>query len=275
MGDIIFPVLLVFGLGLICAAVLAVASRLMYVPVDETQWHIRQALPGANCGSCGFAGCDGYADALASNEDVPTNLCTPGGDSVSRLISDLLGLEFSDVAEMVAYVQCGGCEDVTGDKMDYEGIMTCAAAGRFFGGTGKCSYGCIGYGDCASACPNGAIYYDRGVARVNSELCIGCGLCAAACPKNLIVMLPDTVKTAVTCKNNDKAAKTRAVCSAGCLACGKCVRECPDGAILVRDKCALIDYDRCSSCGHCAEVCPTKCIRLANFSGAFNKEQAV
>lgn len=79
--DILFPVLLVAGIGLIAGLILAVASILMAVPKDETAEAILEVLPGANCGACGFSGCSGYAQALAKGEAKP-GLCAPGGRNV-------------------------------------------------------------------------------------------------------------------------------------------------------------------------------------------------
>ena len=39
---------------------------------------VRDRLPSANCGACGFAGCQAYAEAVVERPDVSTSLCTPG-----------------------------------------------------------------------------------------------------------------------------------------------------------------------------------------------------
>ena len=105
MNEILIAVIAVVVIGIICAFVLVAASKLMAVKENEKIPEIRSCLPGANCGACGFAGCDGYAKALAEKEGTATNLCVPGGDSVSRKLSEILGVEFEDVVEKVAVVQ--------------------------------------------------------------------------------------------------------------------------------------------------------------------------
>lgn len=55
MNPILLAVLLVAGLGLIAGLVLAVASVLMAVPRDEKAEALRECLPGANCGACGYS----------------------------------------------------------------------------------------------------------------------------------------------------------------------------------------------------------------------------
>ena len=84
MNPIMTPVLLVVALGFIFAVVLTIASKVFYVPVDETVIKLTEALPGANCGGCGFAGCSDYANALAADPDgVGPNKCPVGGADVA------------------------------------------------------------------------------------------------------------------------------------------------------------------------------------------------
>ena len=70
MEPILTAVIPVVIIGIICAAVLVIASKLMAVKEDKRFFEIRECLPGANCGACGYAGCDGYAKALCENGDV-------------------------------------------------------------------------------------------------------------------------------------------------------------------------------------------------------------
>ncbi|NLH01821.1 MAG: Fe-S cluster domain-containing protein [Clostridiales bacterium] len=273
MDGIVIAVISVTVIGLICAVMLAVASKIMAVKEDERFPAVRECLPGANCGACGYAGCDGYAHALIEEEGVKTNLCVPGGDTVAKKLSEVLGVEFEDVVEQVAVVKCLGDCRVTSDKMEYQGIESCAAAKLLFGGKGKCQFGCMGLGDCARICPQNAICIESGIAHVNTHLCVGCGMCVSTCPNKLITLMPDVEKVLVTCSNTDKGASTRNACSHGCIACRKCEKECPEGAIAVVDNLARIDYDKCTNCGHCAEVCVTGCIVKSDFSGIHHTVQ--
>lgn len=273
MSGIILATVSVTAIGVICAVMLAVASKVMAVKEDERFPIVRECLPGANCGACGYAGCDGYAHALVDGEGVKTNLCVPGADSVSKKLSEVLGVEFEDVIEQVAVIKCKGDCNATSNKMDYQGIESCKAAKLLFGGTGKCSFGCMGLGDCAAVCPNDAICIENGIAHINTRLCIGCGMCASVCPNKLISIMPDVEKMLVTCSNTEKGAITRKACSHGCIACKKCEKECPIGAITVENNLSRIDYEKCTNCGHCAEVCPTKCIMKGDFSGIHRMDQ--
>lgn len=270
MNEILFAILSVTVVGIICAVVLSVASKIMAVKVDERFPAVRDCLPGANCGACGYAGCDGYAHALIEDDSVKTNLCVPGADSVSKKLSEVLGVAFEDVVEQVAVIKCKGDCKVTSEKMDYQGIESCKAAKLLFGGTGKCTFGCMGFGDCAKVCPQDAICIENGIAHVNTRLCIGCGMCVKECPNKLISVMADVEKMLVTCSNTEKGAITRKACSHGCIGCKKCERECPVGAITVVNNLSQIDYDKCTNCGHCAEVCPTGCIMKGDFTGVHN-----
>ena len=270
MNEILIAVIPVVVIGIICGAVLVIASKIMAVKEDERFPAVRECLPGANCGACGFAGCDGYAKALCESPDTPTNLCVPGADAVSRQLSEVLGVEFADVIEQVAVVHCAGDCTRTEDKVSYEGIERCAAAKLLYGGKGSCTYGCLGFGDCAKACPKEAICIENGIAHINTRLCIGCGICTRTCPNKIISLVPDVERVVVTCSNKDKGIKTKSVCSNGCIGCKKCERVCPSGAIKVVDNCAVIDYSKCPDCedfGVCAKNCTTGCIQIADLRG--------
>ncbi len=265
MNAILIAVIPVVIIGIISAVMLVVASKVMAVKEDERFPKVRECLPGANCGACGFAGCDGYAKALCEDDSTPSNLCVPGGTACAKEISEVLGVEFNDVAAQVAVVHCLGDCNATEDKVDYHGMESCAAAKMIFGGKGKCGWGCIGLGDCARACPEDAICVKEGIAHVKTALCIGCGACVRTCPNNLISLRKDQPTTVVVCSNKDKGALTRKVCSNGCIGCKKCEKTCEYDAIKVINNLAVIDYEKCTNCGACAEVCTTKGIKI--FSG--------
>ena len=257
--DILLAFLVVSAIGLIAGVLLALASHFMAVPDDETVKKVRAALPGVNCGACGYTGCDEYAKAIA-NEGAKINLCIPGADAVSQEIANIMGTEFQDVVEMMAYVHCNGNCEATSSKVHYDGQMTCRSANLLYGGPGKCRFGCLGCGDCARACPVGAICLKDGIAHVNPEICIGCGLCVSDCPKGIISLIPQVSKIGVMCSSEDKGAVAMKNCKNACIGCKKCENTCPSGAIKVENNLAKIDYSLCTACGECAEVCPTKCI---------------
>lgn len=267
MNPILIAALVVSAIGAVCAIVLVLASKFFHVEEDETYGKIRECLPGANCGACGYAGCDGYAKALAEDKSIKANLCIPGGDAASRGIAEILGVEFEDTVEHVAVIHCYGDCNHTSNRMDYVGIQSCEAAKTLYGGSGKCMFGCIGLGDCVKACPKDAICLENGIAHIDTRKCIGCGLCAKACPRGLITVMPDVEKVLVTCNNTEKGAAARTKCSNACIGCKKCEKNCPNGAIKVVNNLAVIDYSLCNHCGECAKNCPVGCILISDFNG--------
>jgi Na+-translocating ferredoxin:NAD+ oxidoreductase RNF subunit RnfB len=262
MEAILTAVIPVVIIGILCAAMLVIASKLMAVKEDERFPAVRDCLPGANCGACGFAGCDGYAKALCENSETPANLCIPGGASVAAQLSGILGVEAGAVEKKIAAVHCNGDCSVTEDKVDYSGISSCKAAKLIFGGKGACGFGCLGLGDCAEVCPQDAICVENNLARIIGQDCIGCGMCVKTCPNHIISLVPAERHYLVACSNRDKGGVTRKVCSRGCIGCKKCEKACPSGAITVKDNVSSIDYSLCTACGACAEACPVGCILL-------------
>ncbi len=262
MEAIFTPVIILVVTGLISSIVLVVAAKFMAVKVDQKQLDLREALPGANCGACGFAGCDEYAAKLAAGE-AEANQCVPGGAAVAQRIGEILGVAVDNVEAQCAVVQCNGCSSATDTVMDYQGPKTCAACATFFQGSGACKFGCMGYGDCVAACQYNAIDLVNGVAQVDRTLCVGCGMCAKACPHGLIAMVPVSKTVAVLCSNKDKGAISRKVCKNSCIGCKKCERSCPSGAIKVTDNLARIDYSLCTNCNTCVEQCPTGAIHTS------------
>ncbi len=264
MNEILLPVAIVAGIGLLAGLGLAVASIVMAVPKDEKAEAVLELLPGANCGACGYSGCSGYAKALAHGEAKP-GLCSPGGAAVAQAVSEVLGVS-GEVELQAAVVRCvGGCAAAP-RTVAYEGMQTCAAAALTAGGLSGCRYGCLGFGDCARVCEYGAISLKDGLAAVDPARCKGCSLCVKACPKGLIRLTPLKEQAAVQCSSRDKGAATVKACQTGCIGCGKCVRACPRGAIRVEDFHAAVDPAQCTACGACVSACPRGCITLFTAS---------
>ena len=260
-------IIVVSVIGVIAALMLAVASIVMAVPVDEKAEQIREELPGANCGACGYSGCDGYAAALSKGETTDTALCAPGGNDTAKAIGEITGLAAGEVKPMAAVVLCQGHNVNASTKLEYQGVYSCKMATQIFGGPKDCIYGCIGYGDCMAVCEYDAISICDGIARINPLLCKACKMCVKTCPKGLIEMMPiEESKAAVLCKNHDKGALTRKECTAVCIGCMKCVKACEAEAITIDKFCAKVDYDKCTGCGNCHSVCPVGAIDVDNLA---------
>ena len=262
--DILIAFLVIFGVALLAGVLLLIFSHLFAVQKNPIEEKIRECLPGINCGACGYKGCDDYAAALAKG-NVNPGLCVPGAQSTADEISAILGVEPVIFNDVVAFVACNGTCDATPTVSIYEGVESCRAAAMLYGGSKACQFACLGFGDCAKVCPNGAICFHDGIAHVNTALCIGCGLCAKNCPKHVISMLPQDTSVTVFCSNKQKGADARKACKNACIACKKCEKVCPHGAITVVDNLAKIDYTKCEKCGLCAEACPTACLKNVYF----------
>ena len=252
------------GVGLLIGLILSIASIIMAVPKDEKAEAILEALPGANCGACGYSGCSGYANALAKGE-AEVGLCAPGGLACTKAVSEILGVETGSVEPKVAVVKCMGSLDHTSYKAEYSGIMGCAAAQKIGGGLTACSFGCMGLGDCAAVCPYDAVSISSGVAWVDSSKCRACTLCVKACPRHIIEIVPKKDSALVRCSNHDKGAVARKQCDVSCIGCKKCEKACETGAVRVTDFCAAVDPTLCTGCGKCVEACPQNC--LTYFKG--------
>lgn len=259
MSNIILPVAIVAAIGLVASIILVIAARFMAVKVDERVTQVRAVLPGANCGACGFAGCDEYAEKLV-NDGVKSNLCIPGGGEVAKQVSEVLGVAFEEVQELRAVVKCRGHLGTTDYIMEWQGPQSCKIANQFYQGRRSCSHACLGYGDCVEVCQYDAIHIVNGVAVVNKSNCVGCGMCARECPNDLIDIRPAASDVFVGCSSTDKGAFTRKLCQNGCIGCKKCERTCEFGAITVTDNLARIDPAKCTNCKKCVEQCPTGAI---------------
>lgn len=254
------PVLLALGIlgvmGLIFGAVLTFADKKLAVETDPRIAKVREALGGANCGACGFAGCDAFAEAVVSGE------AKPGGCPAAskEAIGEALGITVEETEKMVARVICQGHNGVVKERYEYDGYRSCATAAGVAGGPKMCAYSCIGLGDCMKVCAFGAITMTNGVASIDANRCVACGNCVEQCPRSAIRLIPAETKVLVLCRNSNVGRVARASCMKACIACGRCKKECKYDAIVIENGFARIDEEKCTRCGACAKVCPCGCI---------------
>ena len=262
--NILIPTGIVFALAAILGILIVIVSHVFRVPVNEKKDALAAALPGANCGGCGFAGCDGYAEYLA-NGATDTSLCSVGGAACSRELASILGVEAVIAEPRIVRLLCQGTrgpDGKTSDRYEYRGTHTCHAANGLLGGAGACTYGCLGFGDCVEVCAFGALSRKDGIVKVDPSECTACGVCVKTCPKGLLQLLPASAEVGVLCLNTWPGAQTRKNCSIGCIGCQKCVKTCPVDAISMNGHLAVIDQAICTRCGACEKVCPTGSIGL-------------
>ncbi|MDX9800572.1 MAG: RnfABCDGE type electron transport complex subunit B [Spirochaetia bacterium] len=245
-----------FGLGL------AIAARYLYVKKDQKLTDLEEALPGYNCGACGYAGCAAYAVAILNGEAEDIALCAAGGAESVQKIADIMDLTVDVSSEKkVAFVHCRGGKDTAKYAFEYNGITDCNAAYSMFQGNKVCKYGCLGLGSCIKVCPVDAISNDKdGLVVVDKEKCISCELCVKVCPSGVMKMIPYTADYVVACNSKDKGAVTRKACTVGCIGCKICEKKSPEGGFKVENFLSAIDYSANGERKNGADACPTKCI---------------
>ncbi len=250
----------VSAVGIFVGLFLGAAGIRFKVEVDEKEEAVLAALPGNNCGGCGFAGCSGLAAAIAKGE-APVNACPVGGEAVGKRIAEIMGVNAESSERQVAYVHCQGDCEKAGTDYEYHGAEDCRMLSFVpNGGPKSCNSGCLGYGTCVKVCPFDAIHVVKGVAVVDKEKCKACGKCIAVCPKHLISLIPYSTKQIVACSSTDKGPVTMKACQVGCIGCGICAKVCPKEAVTVENFHATIDSAKCVGCGACEQKCPKKAI---------------
>lgn len=261
MNSILLAIAIIGGIGLVGGILLAIISHFCDSGEEnERLAEIRDALPGANCGACGYAGCDSYAEAVENGSAEP-NLCAPGGKDAALKLSEILGVEI-ELTPKVARVNCNGCTDNAETRYNYTGMLSCKAVAALGGGMKSCDFACLGLGDCQNVCEFGAISVENGVAVVNEALCGGCGLCAKTCPKQVISIVTKKASAVIPCRNKQKGGVARKNCKAACIGCSACVRACEFGAVKVENFLATVDETKCTACGKCVAACPQKIISI-------------
>lgn len=257
---IIIAAIIVGAIGIFIGLFLGIAGLKFKVETDPREEAVLGALPGNNCGGCGYAGCAGLAAAIVKGE-APTNACPVGGDAVGKKVAGIMGVDAAETQPVVAYVHCqGDCEKAKFDYV-YTGIEDCRMAAFVpNGGPKTCNSGCLGFGTCVKECPFNAIHIVNGIAVVDKEKCKACGKCVAACPKKLISLIPKSAGVEVACRSTDRGPIAMKACDVACIGCGICVKNCPNQAIKVENFHAVIDHEKCIGCGVCKEKCPKKAI---------------
>lgn len=280
MNSIIIAVVILGGIAFVAAIVLFVCSKKFAVFEDPRIARVNELLPGANCGGCGFAGCNAMAEALVKESDkgsIEGISCPVGGAEVMSQVANLLGMTVANGEPQVAVIRCNGTCENRPRISQYVGLRTCAAMNACGAGETACGYGCLGCGDCVNACQFDALHMNEetGLPEVDENKCVACGACVKACPRHIIELRkkgPKNRRVFVSCVNRDKGAIAMKACKSACIGCGKCAKECQFEAITIEENLSYIDFTKCRLCKKCVAICPTKAIQAVNFPLPKNTE---
>ena len=184
-------------------------------------------------------------------------------------IAAVLGVDVGAVRKVVARLACAGGDNVARRRADYQGRSTCLAAAQVAGGGKDCYWGCLGFGDCATACDFDAIRMDQhALPVVDEERCTACGDCVDVCPKDLFSLQDADNRLWVRCKNGEFGDGILAACEVACTACARCAADAPE-VVTMADNLPLVDYAALhNAAGHEARVGqPSSAARQARSSG--------
>ncbi len=239
---VVMAAIVLFALTFVFATLLGVAKEKLRVDEDPRIGEVNEALPAANCGGCGYAGCADFAKAVVEQK-APCNGCPVGGSEVAEKIAEILGVEVVETAPFKAIIRCGAR---TCDKLgvvEYDGVESCVEA-NVVGVTQGCSYGCLGYGDCCDACDFDALHMVEGKPVVDYDACTGCGACVKACPRDLVELVPfkQDRMLVVACANREPTKAVKEVCKVGCIGCKLCQRFAGE-VFTVDNNVASINYE--------------------------------
>lgn len=271
MSDtVLYTIISLSALGVVLAVILYVIAQQFKVIEDPRIDQTDEALPGANCGGCGYPGCRGFAEACVKATNLDDLFCPVGGNAVMSDVAKILGMEAAEKEPMVAVIRCNGNPEFRTRTTQFDGAATCAIQSSLYSGDTDCSYGCLGLGDCVFVCKFDAIYIDEKTLLpiVSEEKCTACGACVKACPKSIIELRNAGKKSRrifVSCINQEKGGIAKKACQVACTGCTKCQKVCTFDAITIDNFLAYIDYEKCKLCRKCAPECATNAIHELNF----------
>ncbi len=89
IGSILIAVAVLGGLSLVLGLLIILILKFFEVEKDPLVEELLEILPGANCGACGYPGCEQFAAEVAKRGDASL-LCPVGKQEVADKIKSLL-----------------------------------------------------------------------------------------------------------------------------------------------------------------------------------------
>lgn len=271
----IISLIIVTGLGLLFAAIIALAYKKLRVYEDPRIDQVETMLPGANCGACGSPGCRAFAELVVSNEASPGKCTVSPPEGIDKIAS-YLGVDAGAGEKVVARLLCAGGAKESPNRVEYSGNMnTCRGAALVSGGTKDCSWGCLGMADCAVSCDFDAIHMNSDdLPVVDVDKCVACNDCVEVCPKGLFVLMPISQKLVVQCKSLLEGDEALDRCSVACNACGRCAADAVSGVIVMKDQLPVINYELNELTNALATArCPTGAIVWLENDSQFGEQK--
>ncbi len=186
--------LVLAGLGFLSALMLSIASKIFYVYVDPRVELVEDCLAGANCGGCGYPGCNAAANAVVAGK-APVSVCIAGGPESAEMVAQVMGLpvEYREVEFSERNCRGGRLYDPT--LYNYHGVLDCRAAYMIGEGPSVCEFSCLGFGTCEKTCPFDAITMGKSfLPEIDYKRCTGCGTCEKMCPKHVMRVVSESKK---------------------------------------------------------------------------------
>jgi RnfABCDGE-type electron transport complex B subunit len=249
------PLFVLGGLGAAAAFLLGIASRVFYVKEDPRVAEVENALPGANCGGCGYAGCRACAEAIVLGK-APADVCVAGGFETAARVAAVMGVKIEAKEPELAHTSCTYGVGEAVPIYSYAGAQDCHAAAALFGGSKLCPIGCLGLGSCVKACKFDALSIgDDNLPVFNPNACVGCGACVKACPKHIISLTSTTNRILREYTTDECTAPCQRACPTG-IDIPRYIREIrlgrPEEALrIIKEKCPLPLV--------CGRICPAPC----------------
>lgn len=214
MTSILLATIFLLVLGAAAGAVLAVAAKVFYVWEDPRIADVEDALLGANCGACGYAGCAAAAEAVVKGQAGP-EVCVAGGYEVAQAVAQVMGAQIEHMEPRKAVLACRYSVDKAAAKYRYNGAADCRAAALLYGGPKECLIGCLGLGTCERVCPFDAIAVGpEGLPVIDETRCTGCGTCVQHCPTHVLRLESISERLLRFNADNDCLAPCRQACPA-------------------------------------------------------------